>query len=51
MKAAKNMIAEEEDDDVPGEPFSFFFCMSKTKGWSKSQMVCITRKIETNVTL
>lgn len=51
MKAAMNMIAEEEDDEVPGEPFFVLFCLSKRKGWPKCQMFCITQKIKTNVTV
>lgn len=29
----------------------FFFSMIETKGWSKCQMVCITERIKTNVTV
>lgn len=42
MKAAMNMIAEEEDDDVPGEPFFFFWV---------GQNGLYYIKIKTNVTV
>lgn len=43
MKAARNMIAEEEDDEVPGEPFVFILYCTKimTNIFSDSSFVVI----------